>query len=288
MFKNATIYKLAQFSKLNNTEDLADTLKAFALPPALSTEMQQIGWIGEPHVVGDLAQFKLRIRSKLLPASVIALYARQRALEAEEQQGYKPGRKQMREIKEQVTDELLPKAFEQERDVSVLVDLNRRFLYIDSATSSVCDIVLGLLAKTFDPFPIESLYVATSPVAAMTQWAIDDEAPDNFTIDQDMLFEAAGDSGAKIAYTRLSVDAEQVRQHLSAGRQVTRLALTWADRVSFVLDESLTLRRITPLDVIKEGLEADDADASLLLYGNELGKLVQDLVAAHGGEKVAP
>ncbi len=37
-----------------------------------------------------------------------------------------------------------------------------------------------------------------------------------------------------------------VRRHIQSGKQCTRLAMTWADRVSFVLTESLDVKRIAP------------------------------------------
>lgn len=53
-----------------------------------------------------------------------------RALEIEEQQGYKVGRKQLRELKEQVTDEWLPRAFAIRRDTRVWIDTANSWLVI--------------------------------------------------------------------------------------------------------------------------------------------------------------
>jgi len=46
-----------------------------------------------------------------------------------------------------------------------------------------------------------------------------------------------------------------MRRHIEAGKQCMRLAMTWDDRVSFVLTPSLTIKRVTPLDVIKEAAD---------------------------------
>ena len=69
----------------------------------------------------------------------------------------------------------------------------------------------------------------------------------------------------------------------------TIYALTWADRVSFVLTESLILKRIVPVDVIAEGdatlAQNDDErfDADFTLMTGELQRLIADLVVALGG-----
>ncbi|MBJ7265230.1 MAG: recombination-associated protein RdgC, partial [Burkholderiaceae bacterium] len=139
--------------------------------------------------------------------------------------------------------------------------------------------------------PVESLYVAQSPAAAMTGWLAADEAPTNLVIDQDTELRASGESRAAIRYVKHSIDAEEVRRHIQSGKQCTRLALTWADRISFVLTESLDIKRIAPLDVLKENTDTvatnDDEkfDGDMMLMTGELAKLIDDVVAALGGEK---
>ena len=68
--------------------------------------------------------------------------------------------------------------------------------------------------------------------------------------------------------------------------------MTWADRISFVLTETLALKRIAPLDVIKEG-EGDGGDAAerfdsdFAMMAGELARLLADLMAALGGVQEA-
>ena len=79
--------------------------------------------------------------------------------------------------------------------------------------------------------------------------------------------------------------------HAEAGKQCMRLAMTWNDRVSFVLTPSLTIKRVTPLDVIKEAADPtaqnDDErfESDVTLMTGELGRMLADLVDALGGEQ---
>lgn len=295
-FKNLKIFRLsAPWTLLG--EQLEESLGRQAFQPGNNLEMQSMGWIapreggGLAHVVNGQILLSLRAEKKLLPASVVNQVAKARAQEVEEQQGYKPGRKQMKEIKERVTDELLPRAFSIYHDTRVWIDPVNRWLVIDAAASAKADEVIGLLAKTVDPFPIENLYVAQSPASAMTGWLAYDEAPSNFSIDQDTELRASGESGAAIRYVKHSIDAEDVRRHTQAGKQCTRMAMTWADRISFVLTETLDIKRVAPLDVIKESpdgiAKTDDEkfDSDMALMTGELAKLLDELVEALGGER---
>ncbi|WP_442596369.1 recombination-associated protein RdgC [Parapusillimonas sp. JC17] len=294
-FKNLRIYRLAPnwtYSSLG----LQSSLGRMQFTPAGATDMTALGWVpprpdsGLVYAQDEQMLIALRIDKKLLPASVVNATTRERCMQVEGQQGYRPGSKQTKEIKEQVTDELLPKAFSVARDTRVWIDTRNRWLVIDTASGAVADTVLGALAKVLDPFPVVPLYTETSPAVAMTNWLVLDEPPTGFSIDQDTELQSNRESAAKVRYQRLSVDLDDVRKHVQAGRTCTRLALTWADRVSFVLTDGLELRRVAPLDVLQHGREmaedeAEQFDSDFVLMTGELSRLLGGLVEALGGER---
>jgi recombination associated protein RdgC len=232
-----------------------------------------------------------RAEKKLLPASVVTQVTKARALELEEQQGFKPGRKQMRELKEQVTDELLPRAFSIRRDTRVWIDCKNGWLVIDAASQTVADEVRGLLVKSIDQLPLGTVRVTQSPVAAMTDWLLSGEGPAGFTLDQDTELRSPTEGNATVRYVGHTLDAEDMRRHIEAGKQCMRLAMTWNDRVSFVLTPSLTIKRIAPLDVLKEASDPtaqnDDErfDSDVTLMTAELDRMLNDLLDALGGEQ---
>ena len=89
---------------------------------------------------------------------------------------------------------------------------------------------------------------------------------------------------------RHALEAEDVRRHIAAGKQCTRLAMTWSDRISFVLSEALAIKRVAPLDVLKENdtstqNDAERFDTDFALMTGDLAKLIADLVGALGGEE---
>ena len=294
-FKNLQIYRLPAPWAMT-AEQLEARLAPQTFAPCTSLDMQSQGWVSPRdngmlvHTVNRQMLIMLGTEKKLLPSSVINQVAKEKAVELEEQQGFKPGRKQMKEIKEQVTDELLPRAFSIKRNTWTWIDPVNGWLVVDAASASKAEEVLKLLLKAIDKFPMESLRVARSPVAAMTDWLAADEAPGGFTVDQDTELRATGEGKATVRYVRHTLEADDVRRHIAAGKQCTRLAMTWADRVSFVLTESLTVKRIAPLDVLKEdgdsAMKNDDErfDSDIALMTGELHRMMSDLVEALGGE----
>lgn len=298
-FKNLQIYRLTAPWTLSQ-EQLEAKLAAQAFGPCASIEMQSQGWASPRdksgggqlvHVVNRQILLQLDTEKKLLPATVINQVTKARAADLEEQQGFKPGRKQMKELKEQVAEELLPRAFSIRRSTRVWIDPVNGWLVIDAAGAAKADEVFKLLLKSLEVLPFGILRTERSPLAAMTDWLAADEAPGGFTVDQDTELRSSNEGKATVRYVRHTLEAEDVRRHIAAGKQCTRLALTWADRVSFVLTEALAIKRVAPLDVLKENNESasvtedERLDTDFALMTGELAKLVADLVEALGGEQ---
>ncbi|HLS43725.1 MAG TPA: recombination-associated protein RdgC [Paenalcaligenes sp.] len=295
-FKNLRIFRLSPAWSYS-ADELEGLLETHAFQPGTSQDPVSVGWVA-PREGGALVhnlngQFLISVRSekKLLPTTVINQVARAKARDIEEEQGYRPGRKQMREIKEQVITDLLPRAFSIHRDTKIWIDTQNHWLVVDAAAAATGDEVMGLLAKSLDPFPVLPLYTELSPAAAMTAWLVADEAPANFTIDQDTELRSTSESRAVVRYVRHSIDSDEVRKHIESGKQCTRLALTWNDKISFVLTDGLEVKRLAPLDVLKEqnettmGDEAELFDSDMTLMTAELAPMLNDLIEALGGEK---
>ena len=66
----------------------------------------------------------------------------------------------------------------------------------------------------------------------------------------------------------------------------TKLAMTWDDRVSFVLTEGLQIKKIALLDAVMDGTSKDDGgfDTDVAIATGELSRLIPDLIEALGGE----
>lgn len=297
-FKNLQIHRFSAPWTLS-ADDVEACLAKHAFYPGTSLEMQTQGWASPRdndrlvHCVNRQMLLVLRTEKKLLPATVVNQVTKARAAELEEQQGFKPGRKQLKELKEQITEELLPRAFSIRRDTRVWIDPVNGWLAIDAAGTAKADEVRGMLFKAIDPLPVVGLQVNLSPVAAMTDWLATDTAPAGFTVDQEIELQSSSESKATVRYVRHPLDPEDLRRHIAAGKRCTRLAMTWNDRVSFVLTDALAVKRVNPLDVIKEQADAtlhdedERFDADFALMAGELAGLLADLTEALGGERKA-
>lgn len=291
-FKNLFIFRLTKWEE--TIESLEEKLAKQALQSCGGMDLQTRGWVspkaeGEPfvHKSGQQLLISLGLEKKLLPSTVINRFTKARALEIEEREGYKPGRKQMKEIKEGVIDELLPRAFAVRSRINAWIDTEKNWLVVDAASSSKADELIGMLMKSVDGISVTLLKTKTSPVVAMTALLAENDNPPSFAIDQDCELKSRGEQAATVRYVKHSLETDEIANHIKGGKDVTKLAMTWSDKVSFVLHENFQVKRVAPLDVIKEqaALSADDDafDTDFALMAGEMSRLLQDLTKAFGG-----
>ena len=293
-FRNVQLYRLPE--QWDMTADrLSEQLSRLMFQPCGSQDLSSLGWApviqdSLVHSVGGQWLIALGVEQRLLPSSVIKQECDDRAEEIEAQQGFKPGRKQMKELKEAVTMELMPRAFTRRRKSYAWIDPKNGWLAIDASSRSSAEPLVEALHKALDELPLKLLNTELSPGAAMTDWLAGGEAPAGFTIDQDCELRALTDEASAVRYVRHSLEGEEIREHIASGKQVSKLALTFDDRISFILTDKFEIKRVQPLDTLT-GKEEGDAksreeqfDADLALMAGELGKLFPALLDALGGE----
>lgn len=299
-FKNLQFYRLPAGWNMS-AEALEEQLARKRFQPCGSQDQETRGWVSPHdgdtlvHRVGDQWLIALGSEQRLLPSSVVKQEAEERAEEIAARQGYKPGRKQMKELREQVMQEFLPRAFTRRKKVFAWIDPVNGWLGIDAPSQTRAEDVLEALRQALETLPLALVRTEHSPASAMADWLAGGEAPDGFTIDQDCELRAVTEDKAAVRYVRHALEGDEVRAHLEGGKMPTRLALTYDERVSFVLTEKMEVKRLDFLDVIKEKVDesgAEDAraifDAGFALMTGEIALLLPALVDALGGEMKMP
>jgi recombination associated protein RdgC len=260
------------------------------------TQPLSMGWV-EPRGVanGPLLEvidgqwlLTLQVEQRILPGAVVRRKAEELAAQVEKTTGRKPGKKQMRELKDQATLDLLPLSFTKRMAVKLWIAPAQRLLMIDAGSAARADLALTALTKSLVGVSAQGIQTELSPTVAMTEWLASQEPPQNFAIDRDCELKAAEGERPVVRYARHALDIEEIRGHLQGGKQPTRLALTWNGRVSFTLTDTGQIKKLAFLDGVFEGRKAgrdDEAfDADAAIATGELAPLIGDLIDALGGE----
>ena len=299
-FKNLQIYRLPVPWAIS-VDTLREQLARGPFVPTAGLEASSRGWAA-PRNDGELVHaanghwlLRLDIENRLLPASVVNAEVRKQADALAETQGFGPGRKQLKELRERVTGELLPKSHAIRSAVYLWIDPQAGWFCVDANSPRRAEAAIEHLRHCLDTFPLTMLHTQLSPQSAMADWLAHGEAPAGLTIDRDCSLKACGEEKSQVSYKSCPLDADEeiggeIKAHLASGKLPTRLALTWDDRVSFVLTEKLEVKRLAFLDLLKEEAEqnaktADDQfDADFALMTGELGRFLPALVDSLGGE----
>ena len=293
MFKNMIIYRIAE-SWQGDLQVLEDALQKTVFTECGATQERSCGWVpprGEQH--GLLAEsvagqwvMRLMSESKSVPADVLNRKVAEKAAYIEATEGRKPGKKEKRDLKDEAKLDLLPMAFTKQGAMWVWIDPVNRTLVLDTSTQGRADEVVTLLVEVLPGFAVALVDTLTGPKAAMAHWLMTQEPPPEFSIDRECELKACDESKAVVKYGRHPLDIDEVRQHIQFGKMPTKLAMTWDDRVSFVLTEGLQLKKIALLDVVMDGQPQDaggfDTDAAIAT--GELSRLIPDLIEALGDE----
>lgn len=294
MFKNLIVYRIAPPWKPTLTQ-LEESLDPARFVECGATQEKSVGWIeprGEAHgplaeSVGGQWMLKLMIESKALPGSVVNRKLKERLAHIEATEGRKPGKKEKRELKDDIRLQLLPMAFTKQATVLVWIDPKAGWLVLDVASQAKADEVVTCLVQCLDGLVVQPLATATSPAVAMSEWLTTQEPPAGFSVDRECELKAPDESRAVVRYSRHPLDTEDVRQHITGGKQPTRLAMTWDNRVSLVLTDTLQIKKLAFLDVVFEGgsgKQDDGFDTDVAIATGELRRLLPDLLEALGGE----
>lgn len=293
-FRNLQVYRITSGNITLNS--LEEALSNHALQPCLQMEMQSRGWMTPReesqnfvYAYGQQWLIALGVEKKLLPAGVINQQAKDHLAKMEQMQGYKPGKKQIRDIKEATIIELMPRAFTQRHKTYAWIDAVKNRLIIDTASTQKADELVEVLVKSMHGLTLAPLETQTSPSSAMTRWLSGTDLPSIFSIDRDCELQGMNDEKATVKYTHHVLEAEETARHIRAGKKVIKLAMTWDSKISFVLHDNLQLRRIVPQDIVKESTE--DAEelfvSDFAIMTGELSQLITEMVDALGSEDLS-
>lgn len=291
MFKNAIAFSVAEGFRFS--PDILERRPAVGCGP---TDSRTDGFIAPCEhstavLVHEVAGFQLicwQTEDRILPGSVVTEALQEKADEIEQQQGYKPGRKQMREVREQLIVSLLPRAFTQKR--KTMAALGKGYLLVDTSSPSRADAFMEALKITLGCLPFSLIRTSMRPDIVMASWIQHGDTPDDLTIDSDCTLESHSTGTPTIRYTRTDIaSADDVASRISAGFVPRKIGMTYDDKMSFVLGSDLNITRIGYLDVLKEkALEGskdvgEHFDIEMTISTGLIAQLIDHLGASFGG-----
>lgn len=304
-FKNIFVFAFTRSFTHTSTE-LETLLQETAFTPLGSTEVRHFGFVealgkhGSSLVhegVGNLL-ICARNEEKIIPPSVIKDMVEDKVDLLEIEQGRSATKKEREQFKEDITFEILPRAFNRITDTHAYISPKNNTIVINASTRGKAEDLLALLRKTLGTLPVTSIDPDKQADETMTEWleyhySKTEAIGGKFTLGMEAHFNSIGDSSAIAIVKNQDLTGAEVEAHLDAEKFVTKIALEYDESMSFLLNDDLSIKRIKFFDVIHEqndDIDSDDVvaklDADFVLMAGELNRMISDLHAEFGTHAV--
>ena len=287
-FKNLKIYRFTKDFSFEEAS-LQLQLEGMSFTACNSQETQSMGWVSPIpksenlfHQANKDMWFSLKREQKLLPASVVNNELVQKIGEIESESGSPVPKKAQKDLKEEITNRLLPQAFSKFSVINGFVSIDQQIVVVDASSDATAEVFLACLRKCIGSLPVVP-FAKTQQQEILTDWLIKD-APEDFTLLDEAEFQSTAVDGGIIRVKKHDLDADEVLAHVQAGKMVHKLAISFQDRITCLLCEDLAVKRLKFTEVVAEQNQDIDKDnhaarldADFVLFTSEVKSFVSQL-----------
>jgi recombination associated protein RdgC len=300
-FRNLLVYRLTQDIPLD-VETLETALAAKPARPCASQELTTYGFVAPfgkgadaplVHASEGFLLIAARKEERILPGSVVKDALKEKVDEIEAEQMRKVYKKEREQLKDDIVQAFLPRAFIRKSTTFAAIAPKQGLVLVDSSSAKRAEDLLSTLREALGSLPVRPATVKLAPSATLTDWVKTQQAANDFYVLDECELRDTGEDGGTVRCKRQDLTSEEIQNHLTAGKLVTQLALAWQDKLSFILDDKLTLKRLRFEELLQEKAEQDggeDAlsqlDASFTLMMLTFVDFIPQLFEALGGEEL--
>lgn len=300
-FRNLLVYRLTQNINLN-AEALEAALATKPARACANQEMVTYGFVAPVgkgpdaplvHSTNGFLLIAARKEERILPGSVVRDALQEKVEEIEAEQMRKVYKKERDQLKDEIVQAFLPRAFIRKSVTYAAIDVASNLIYVDASSSNKAEDILSTMREAIGSLPVRPISVKIAPTATLTDWLKTGQASEGFFVLDECELRDTHEDGGVVRCKRQDLTSEEIQLHLSSGKQVTQLAIAWSDKLSFVLDSKLTIKRLRFEDLLQDQAAqdgGDDAagqlDASFNLMMLTLQGMMPALLEGFGGEEI--
>lgn len=296
-FKNIQWFLLNETFQYDSVK-LDEELSSQRSKPCPSTQDTSIGWsspFGDEsevlvHSAGPYYLIAATKQERILPASVVKEHLDKRIAIIEAETGKQVYSKQKASMRDEVRFDLLPKAFTRKKTTYVYIDTQNNWLCIDTSSRKLAEEITELLRKSLGSLSLRNPEPNQEALPLMSQWLLNNSLPSDFVEGQDCDMLDKYETSSTIKFKQQDLSSPEVTNHIKEHKQVSRIGLTWQDRISLSLNHDLSITRLKFLDVIQDArdeinaeTEAQALDADFALMTGELTALLNAIITTFGG-----
>jgi len=296
-FKNLYLFKFENNFSLS-AEALHEELGKKPFAPCSATQRESMGWVAPlgnnanqdqeasfTHASNNYILLTMARQERLLPAAVIREQLDEKIIEIEDKEDRKVSSREKKELREDIEEALLPRAFTRTQKIDAWIDPRAGWLIINTPSAPRAEAFTELLRKTLGSLPVALPDSEISPAVAMTQWLNDGALPVPFVLGNECELKKQGEEKSTATFKQQELTCDEVHTSLQSGKTASKLSLIWDDKIQFVLTDDLQIKKLKFLDVLEEQLNdsdpqthAEHLDIEFALMTGEVSGLLVDLM----------
>ena len=279
MFRNLRFYRITS-PWPKSEEKLSEVLSENPFAPCGAYAERTAGW--EAPAVFDGAPLcrrlhgadllQLRTQSRVLPVAAIKEAMEEKVLEYRSRMAEDPPRSELRRLKEETREELLPRALlKSERSRGCFIHAES-LLAIDAATDARAEWFIDQLRTCFGQFNCVPLTFNKPPEELLKRIFLG-ESLLGFSLGRECRMQDLSDSRSIATWREFELTDPSIRRHVTDGMKLTHLGVGFDELLSCVINEDGVISKLRFI----EGETVDTPD-----FEDPLGRLDADFVLLTG------
>jgi len=290
-FKNIQVFEFAKSGAVT-PELLQAALKKYLFMPCIATLPSSSGWVNPfeddsislVHAVNGCVLICLQFEDKILPATVVTQEVKEQVKSIEKTQLRKVMTKEKYTLKDTIYNTLLQQAFTKKTKIYAYFDMKNSWLIVNTVNPKRSELFLAILKQTLPNVVITTPKLKKLP-AVMTGWLQNSSYPNSLGIEKFCVLQDPNTLGRMIRCQQQELAATNILALLKDGYEVTQLALSWLDQITFIMKNDFSLCALKYQDVVLE-LAREDFEqrqeklaADFIIMSDLVSKLVAILIA---------
>jgi recombination associated protein RdgC len=287
-FKQIQVFQLPE--QKYSIEAISEKLEQLAFKPCLPSLPYSTGWASPVdeddapivRMVNGYIMTCIQIEEKILPNIVITQALQDKVKKIEARDDRKVRQKEKLTLKDEITFTLLPRAFSKISRLYAFIDTRNHWLIIGSTNAAKNEQYLNLFKRSICE-EVNS-FDLIKPSAIFTHWLKTQDYPSLFGIEKAAVLQDPNQQKRVIRCQHQDLFAQSIQAFIKDGCEAKQIALSWHDRVNFVLAEDFTLRSIQyQEDILTQSKDVGETkqqrfDADVLIMTETLTSLFKDLL----------
>lgn len=294
MFRNLRFFRITS-PWPDSEQTLSELLAENTFSPCGSFSEKSGGWEALGNHEDDLLcrrlngadLFQLRTQTRVLPVAAIKEALDDRVVEFRARMDIEPTRVELRRLREETRDKLLPKSLvKSERSRGCYIH-SESLLVVDAGTDSKAEWFLDQLRPCFDEFGYIAMTFNTAPADLIRRIFMGD-APLGFSLGRECRMQDEMDSNSKVSWSDLELSDPTIRQHVNEGMKLTHLGIGFDEVMTCVMNDEAAFSKLKFIageatDITDDEDPMARLDADFALLTGAIRRLIEDLKKTLGG-----